>query len=97
MLHATNQVSGAGGRYLSLQQLARRGVRIVGRLVAVDGERTTFDDSALANMAAGDAFAARVRAMIDDIIRRRGVAAPPTHPDGDADPIALDPPTTVDL
>lgn len=97
MLHATNPVSGAGGRFLSLQQLARRGVRIAGRLVGVNSERVSFDDSAAANVAAGDAFAVRVRGMIDDIIRRGDYAAPPAHPDSDAGPIELDPPRTLDL
>ncbi len=97
MLHASNPVSGAGGRYLSLQQLARRGVRIAGRLVGVNGERVSFDDSAAANVAAGDAFAARARANIDDIIQRRRVAAPPAQPDRDAGPIHLDAPATVDI
>lgn len=96
-LHATNPVSGAGGRYLSLQQLARSGVELVGRPVAVRGKQVTFDDSAAANVAAGDAFAARVRAGIDDIIRRCGLAAPPALPDSDAGPIDLDAPTTLDL
>ena len=50
----------APGRGLSLQALARAGATLVGRPVAVDGEVVSFDGSAEANVAAGDAFAARV-------------------------------------
>jgi hypothetical protein len=54
----------APGRGLSLQALAHAGATLTGRLVAVDDRRVIFDDSAPANIAAGDAFAARVAAMI---------------------------------
>jgi putative flavoprotein involved in K+ transport len=87
----------APGRGLSLQALARAGVTLVGRPVAVDGERVRFDGSAKANVAAGDAFAARMRAMVDQIIRRRGVDAPPAEPDDHDAPVDLDPPSSLDL
>ena len=66
----------APGRGLSLPALARAGVTLAGRPVAVDGERVAFDDSLAANVAAGDAFAARLRALADESIRRRGLDAP---------------------
>jgi putative flavoprotein involved in K+ transport len=87
----------APGRGLSLQALARAGVTLVGRPVAADGERVTFDDSVAANLAAGDAFAARVRGMVDEIIRRRGLAAPPLEADEHDAPVSLDPPVSLDL
>lgn len=87
----------APGRGLSLQALARAGVTLVGRPVAVDGERVNFDRSVNANMAAGDAFAARARAMIDEIIDRRGIDAPPAEPDDTDAPVDLDPPMSLDL
>jgi putative flavoprotein involved in K+ transport len=87
----------APGRGLSLQALARAGVTLAGRPVVVDGEQVTFNDSAKANVAAGDAFAARMRAMVDQIIRRRGVDAPPAEPDDHDAPIDLDPPSSLDL
>jgi hypothetical protein len=65
--------------------------------VAVDGERVAFDDSVQANVAAGDAFATRVRTMVDEIIRRRGLDAPPAVPDAHDQPVALDPPSRIDL
>jgi putative flavoprotein involved in K+ transport len=87
----------APGRGLSLQALARAGVTLAGRPVAVAGERVAFDGSAKANVAAGDAFATRARAMVDEIIRRRGVDAPPAEPDDHDAPVDLDPPSSLDL
>jgi putative flavoprotein involved in K+ transport len=87
----------APGRGLSLQALARAGVTLLGRPVAVDGEQVTFDNSAKANVAAGDAFVARMRAMVDEIIRRRGVDAPPAELDDNDAPVDLDPPSSLDL
>jgi putative flavoprotein involved in K+ transport len=87
----------APGRGLSLPALARAGVTLVGRPVAVDGERVAFDDSVAANLAAGDALAARVRAMADESIRRRGLDAPPAEPDEHDLPVDLDPPASLDL
>src|SRR5262245_42624079 len=65
----------APGRGLSLPALARAGATLAGRPVAVDGDRIAFDDSLAANVAAGDAFAARARAMVDELIRTRGLEA----------------------
>jgi putative flavoprotein involved in K+ transport len=87
----------APGRGLSLPALARAGVTLAGRLVAVDGERVAFDDSLAANIAAGDAFAARARAMVDEVIRRRDLDAPPAEPDEHDAPVDLDPPSSLDL
>jgi putative flavoprotein involved in K+ transport len=86
-----------GGRGLSLQALARAGVTLVGRLVDISGQRAGFDASVKANLAAGDAFAARTRAAIDELISRRGIHAPPAEPDDADAPVDLDPPTTIDL
>jgi putative flavoprotein involved in K+ transport len=86
-----------GGRSMSLQALARAGVTLAGRLVAVHGEQVSFDDSAPANVAFGDTFAARIRAMLDQAIRRAGLHTPPVEPDDADTPIPLDPPTALDL
>jgi putative flavoprotein involved in K+ transport len=87
----------APGRGLSLPALARAGATLAGRPVAVDGERVDFDDSLAANVAAGDAFAARIRAMADEHIRRRGLEALPAEPDDHDLPVDLDPPASLDL
>jgi putative flavoprotein involved in K+ transport len=63
----------------------------------VDGDRVAFDDSVAANLAAGDAFAARARAMVDELIRRRGLDAPPAEPDEHDVPVSLDPRASLDL
>jgi putative flavoprotein involved in K+ transport len=94
---AAQPIVASGGRSLSLQALARAGATLVGRPVAVDGERVSFDGSVPANIAAGDAFAARARGMIDDLIRRRGLDAPPYEPDDTEGPVDLDPPQVLDL
>jgi putative flavoprotein involved in K+ transport len=96
MVHAAMPIL-APGRGLSLPALARAHATLVGRPVAVDGDRVSFDDSVAANVAAGDAFAARARAMIDEIIRRRGLDAPPAQPDDHDAPVDLDPPMSLDL
>ena len=87
----------APGRGLSLPGLARAGATLAGRPVAVDGDRLGLDDSAAANIAAGDAFAARVRTMVDELIQRRGLDAPPAEPDEHDLPVDLDPPAALDL
>jgi putative flavoprotein involved in K+ transport len=38
-----------------------------------------------------------MRAMVDELIRRRGVDAPPAEPDDNDAPIDLDPPSSLDL
>jgi putative flavoprotein involved in K+ transport len=96
MMKATMPII-APGRGLSLPALARAGATLAGRPVAVDGERLAFDDSAAANVAAGDAFAARARAMADQVIGRRGLDAPPGEPDEHDLPVRLDPPAGLDL
>jgi putative flavoprotein involved in K+ transport len=86
-----------GGRDLGLPALARAGATLAGRPVAVAGDRVGFDDSLAANVAAGAAFAARLRTMIDGLIDRRGLDAPPAEPDEHDAPLDLDPPASLDL
>jgi putative flavoprotein involved in K+ transport len=96
VMHAAMPII-APGRGLSLPALARAGAALAGRPVAVDGELVAFDGGLAANVAAGDAFAARARAMADESIRRRGLAAPPAEPDERDTPVDLHPPASLDL
>jgi putative flavoprotein involved in K+ transport len=97
MMRAANPLLAPGGRSLSLQALARAGVTLVGRPVVMDRERVSFDASVAANVAAADAFAERARDMVDDIIRRHGLDAPPAEPDDTGPPIKLTSPMALDL
>ena len=86
-----------GGRPLGLPTLARAGAVLLGRPTAVVGDRILLDGSAEANVAAGEAFAARVRTMADELIRRDAVDAPAAEPDRDDEPVRLETVTELDL
>jgi putative flavoprotein involved in K+ transport len=86
-----------GGRSASLQALASRGATLLGRLVRIDGNQLTFDDSVPANIAAADAFAARIRAMLDEYIARTGGPLPPIESDEADRPVRIDVPTSIDI
>ncbi len=86
-----------GGRALSLQSLARGGVGLAGRLTGVENGTVTFDDSAPANVAAGDVFAARITAILDQIIGPPDPGPPDAPDEAAAGPIELDPPRRLDL
>jgi putative flavoprotein involved in K+ transport len=94
VIDAPQPLLAPGGRSASLQSLARSGAVLAGRLIAVDGERVRFDGSALANIDAADAFANRIRAMLDKVI---GYGAPPATPDDADQPVVVRPPSALDL
>ena len=50
-----------GGHTLNLHRFARDGIRLAGRLAAIDGHRVTFADDLQQNLRAADAFAADLR------------------------------------
>ena len=79
-------LSGArGGHTLALQQLARDGVRLLGRLVAAEDTKLTFAADLPENMQYADQRAAGFRRAVDSYVDRAGiVAAPP-----DTDPAEL--------
>ena len=79
----------AGVRPLDVSSLARRGIRLLGRLVAADFERVHFDDDLIATTAASDLKLAQLLLRIDAFIAKTspGAVAPPepfepTWPDG---------------
>jgi putative flavoprotein involved in K+ transport len=97
MIKAVQPIVGSGGHSLSLQWLARSGATLVGRPLGVSSYLLTFDDSANANIAAGDTAAARMRGMMDELIRKRGLDAPPMEADDTDTPVCLDPPIALNL
>jgi putative flavoprotein involved in K+ transport len=97
MVHAAQPIVASGGRSLSLQLLGRSGVTLLGRIVSVDGRTITFDDSAVANVRFGNEFADRVCTMIDTLIERTGVDAPPAEPDESGGPVAVEVGTALDF
>ena len=75
-------LSGArGGHTVSYQQLARDGVRLLGRLADVEGDRLRFGPELPGHIEYADRSAAQFRHMVDDYVTRTGGAAP--EPDTD--------------
>lgn len=84
MMRMPNPLIPPGGDHdLDLRRLARRGVGLLGRVTAADGERVRVDDSVHRNVAAGEAGAARARDLADHVIDRLGLAVPAPEPDDD--------------
>jgi putative flavoprotein involved in K+ transport len=67
---------------IDLPALARKGVRIVGRLTSVDGSRVAFDDGLAATTAAADVKLAALLQRVDRFIQRHeaGAGAGPQEP-----------------
>jgi putative flavoprotein involved in K+ transport len=85
-------LSGArGGHTLALQQLARDGVVLLGRLLDATGTTLRFSDSAADNVRYGDQTAAAFRQAVDEHIRRRQLPVPPADPDPAERPFPLAP------
>lgn len=67
-------VGGPDRRTLDLNVLHERGVRVLGRLRGVSGERAAFEDDLLETTAAADFKLGRLRLRIDRHIREHGLA-----------------------
>ena len=75
-------LSGArGGQTLSYQQLARDGVRLLGRLAGADGYTLSFGPELPRNVEHADQGAAQFRRLVDEYVARAGIAAPPPDTD----------------
>jgi putative flavoprotein involved in K+ transport len=72
---------GRGGHTMSYQQLARDGVRLLGRLVDVEENRLRFGPELPGNIEYADRRAAGFRRAVDDYVARVGITAP--RPDVD--------------
>jgi putative flavoprotein involved in K+ transport len=98
-------ISGVGryGHTVSLQDLAARGVRLVGHVAGADRGRLTLADDVGANVAWGDSTSADLKRLMDRGILASGVAAPDRDPKDDpadtphADPSSIRSPETLDL
>jgi len=76
------QTSGTnGGHTVSLQQLARDGVTLLGRLDGIDGRVLRIAGDLEAHVAKGDEMSAKIKAGLDMFIAKAGVDAPPAEPD----------------
>jgi putative flavoprotein involved in K+ transport len=95
------QVSGVGeyGHTVSLQDLARQGVTLVGRFVGVADGSLTFDDSVADCIRFSDGGSAQIKQLIDGYLAREGIAPAPLEPDPAdepcPDPEALAGPTVI--
>lgn len=76
---AQPQLSGAGGGHdMNLRQLAADGIRMGGRIMAMDGERVTFGPDLGAQLAFADGFFdQQFRPLVEEYITRARVEAPP--------------------
>ena len=75
-------LSGAhGGQTLSYQQLARDGVRLLGRLAGADGGTLGFGPELPRHIQHADQGAAQFRRLVDEYVTRAGIAAPPPDTD----------------
>jgi putative flavoprotein involved in K+ transport len=91
-------LSGAhGGQTLSYQQLARDGVRLLGRLAGADGDSLSFGPELPGNIQHADQAAERFRRLVDEYVARAGIAAPPpdTDPAERAGPASGEAPRTL--
>jgi putative flavoprotein involved in K+ transport len=58
-----------GGHTLNLHRFAHDGIRLAGRLTAIDGHHVTFADDLAPNLRAADTFAADLQTAVEDAIR----------------------------
>ncbi len=76
------QVSGTkGGHTISLQQLARDGVVLLGGLKGASGDRIQLLPNLVDNCNFADGVAQRRKIQIDDFIAKNGIDAPPAEAD----------------
>lgn len=96
------QITGvAGGHSVSYHQLARKGVRLLGRLEGFSGAIAHFAADRQDHVRFADEMSRRIKAQIDAYIERSGLAAPDATPDhaDDTDPSTLVsfPATAIDV
>jgi putative flavoprotein involved in K+ transport len=82
---------------LDLAVLHDRGVRLVGRVMDIEGHLVSLDDELVATAAAADVKMAQILMRIDEFIARTGIAAPPPGPFNPTWPLGVDAPRRLDL
>ena len=77
------QVSGTGtyGHTVSLQQLARRGTVILGRMESADPENAFFMSNACEHVKFADEFSKKVKDMVDEFILKNQLVLPAAEED----------------
>jgi len=80
---AQPQVSGLGrhGHSVSLQQLARQGVVILGRLLDVEADTLVLSDEAAVHVRFADEFSQKLKDAVDAYLARAGITPPPLEAD----------------
>jgi putative flavoprotein involved in K+ transport len=80
---AQPQISGLGryGHTVSLQQLARQGAVILGRLLDSEGSTLILSDEATAHVRYADEFSQRLKDGVDDYLAQAGITPPPLEDD----------------
>jgi putative flavoprotein involved in K+ transport len=80
---AQPQISGLGqhGHTISLQQLARQGAVILGRLLDVEADTLVLGDEATAHVRFADEFSQRQKDGIDAYLAKAGITPPPLEAD----------------
>lgn len=81
------QVSGVGpyGHTISLQDLRRKGVTLLGRYLNTDNEFLNFDDSVLENIQYADNFSAALKKQVDTFIENYAINTSTNHQADHAD------------
>jgi putative flavoprotein involved in K+ transport len=93
-------LSGArGGHTVSYQQLARDGIRLLGRLIGVEGDQLRFGPELPGHIEYADRSAAQFRHLVDGYVTRTGgtAAEPDTDPAERPQPGAARSPDTLSL
>jgi putative flavoprotein involved in K+ transport len=85
-----------GGHDCNPRWLAERGVRLVGRIAALEGSRAILQPGLAESLASGDAFVQELTGGIDAYIEAEGLDAPEPEPAGAA-PARVDELSELDL
>jgi putative flavoprotein involved in K+ transport len=92
--------TGGGHKTISLQSLAKIGVKLLGKLISVDGTKLNFNQDLAMHVQFADGFSAKVKEMIDQFAKSEMPGAPAPIPDPEDLPaagISFNAETEIDL